>query len=101
VTKINCTKATQSADLLTRAAIDMRYVAGNLSSWADEMLVPAGRHQMAHQQTSQLYRQIAGDPPGDVIDHGGSGTRVWNLKISQFIPAKPPRVRQRICSRER
>ena len=38
--KINCTKATQSADLLTRAAIDMRYVAGDLNSWADEMPFP-------------------------------------------------------------
>ena len=40
VAKINCTKATQSADLLTRAAIDMRYVAGDLSSWADETTSP-------------------------------------------------------------
>jgi hypothetical protein len=40
VAKINCTKATQSADLLVRAAIDMRYVAGDLSSWAAEIPSP-------------------------------------------------------------
>lgn len=40
VTKINCTKTTQSADLLSFAAIDMRYVAGDLSSLADDILSP-------------------------------------------------------------
>jgi hypothetical protein len=40
VTKIYCTKARQSADLLSLAAIDMRYVAGDLSSLADDILSP-------------------------------------------------------------
>jgi hypothetical protein len=40
VTKIVGAKATQCVDHLTRAAIDMRYVAGDLSSWADEILSP-------------------------------------------------------------
>ncbi len=40
MTKINCTKATQYVNFLTRAAIDMRYLAGDLNSWADEIRSP-------------------------------------------------------------
>ena len=40
MTKNIGTKVTQNMDFLTSAAIDIRYLAGDLSSWADEILSP-------------------------------------------------------------
>ncbi|MDQ6704105.1 MAG: hypothetical protein M3Z96_13980 [Pseudomonadota bacterium] len=90
MTKNIGTKATQYVDLLTRAAIDMRYLAGDLSSWADEILSPrADIKTLTNKLDNCIAKLLAARRETPWIRAAGELAHGTSKSASSFRPSRP------------